>query len=122
MASSTKIAIIALDSTGAPLGSLAPTWASFRDLADGAARTPQPTIAECGAGTGLYSFAHGLSAGQAVDGDLHRLASGERWAIWRRQIASGREPCFATPERFGCAELRCPWRNRCLALRAEWLR
>lgn len=51
-----------------------------------------------------------------------RLASGERWAIWRRQIASGREPCFATPERFGCTELRCPWRARCLALRAEWLR
>lgn len=47
---------------------------------------------------------------------------GERWRIWRLQIAAGHEPCFGTPERFGCDVLDCPWRARCLGLRAEWLR
>jgi hypothetical protein len=50
------------------------------------------------------------------------LAHGERWQIWRAQLAAGREPCFGTPQRFLCEDAQCSWREHCLGLRAEWLR
>lgn len=46
----------------------------------------------------------------------------ERWTIWRAQLASGSEPCFATEKRFLCGDDGCVWRSHCLRLRAEWLR
>lgn len=47
---------------------------------------------------------------------------GERWDIWCVQLAAGCEPCFATAQRFLCADTDCVWRERCLGLRAEWMR
>lgn len=67
MASSSRIPLTAYAlSTGAPLAGLTPTWAYFKNLADGTTRTPQPTIRDDGGGA--YSFPHGLSEGEALHG------------------------------------------------------
>lgn len=65
--SSSRVTVTAYaDAGGAPLAGLTPTWHYFKNLADGSARTPQPTIRDDG--LGAYSFPHGLSEGEAFQG------------------------------------------------------
>ena len=66
MPSSTRVVVPAFDSAGAPLTGLSPTWSTFRNVADGTARTPEPTITALAGG--LYGFAHGLAADEAFAG------------------------------------------------------
>lgn len=49
-------------------------------------------------------------------------ATRERWKVLYSQLSSGREPCYQTEQRLVCTDDTCPWRQDCLALRAEWLR
>lgn len=48
--------------------------------------------------------------------------SHERWQILRVQIECGHEPCFQTDRRHACAEPQCRWHERCVTMRADWLR
>lgn len=52
--------------TAAPLANLTPTWHHFKNAGDASARTPQPDIRDDG--NGSYSYAPGLSAGEAFAG------------------------------------------------------
>lgn len=51
-----------------------------------------------------------------------RDPAGRRWRIWAQQAEQGALPCFATETRNTCQETACPWRDECLALKAEWKR
>lgn len=49
-------------------------------------------------------------------------AARDRWHIWTKQARQGQVPCFATAWRNLCKDESCPWREVCLARKAEWQR
>lgn len=57
----------------------------------------------------------------AMDG-TPQSPTARRWAIWLKQLAAGRAPCFDTEDRYICGDSGCPHRAECLRSRADWLR